>query len=69
MIRFKNGEPQAVWYSQHASGQAFTYEATEKNGKRPYAYSGNGTHAVYSTAGSVLSPKSSSTGGAPGKLI
>ena len=52
MIRFKNGTPQAVWYSQHASGQAFTYAGLEKQGQRPYAYSGNGTHAVYATPGS-----------------
>jgi hypothetical protein len=51
MIRFSNGNPQAIWYSQHAGGQAFTYEATEKQGKRPYAYSANGTHAVYVIAG------------------
>lgn len=51
MIRFENGMPHALWYSQHASGQAFTYDALEKKGKRPYAYSANGTHAVYSIAG------------------
>lgn len=34
MIRFKDGQPQAVWYSQHATGEAFTYEALEKEGKR-----------------------------------
>ncbi|KAI9374113.1 hypothetical protein BJX61DRAFT_532672 [Aspergillus egyptiacus] len=51
LIRFQNGTPQAIWYSQHARGQAFTYQATEKQGKRPIAYSGNGTHAVYSISG------------------
>ncbi|CAG7926327.1 unnamed protein product [Penicillium olsonii] len=51
MIRFKNGKPDAIWYSQHASGQAFTYHAVEKKGKRPYAFSGNGTHANYATSG------------------
>lgn len=51
MIRFSNGQPQAIWYSQHANGQAFKYKATEKKGKRPIAYSGNGTHALYSIAG------------------
>ena len=54
MIRFSEGVPQAIWYSQHASGQAFTYGATEKNGKRPIAYSGNGTHANYAISGYVL---------------
>ncbi|KAJ5718702.1 hypothetical protein N7488_004348 [Penicillium malachiteum] len=51
MIRFANGKPQAMWFSQHASGQAFTYKALEKKGKRPYAYSANGTHANYAVAG------------------
>ncbi|RAL12164.1 uncharacterized protein BO97DRAFT_470394 [Aspergillus homomorphus CBS 101889] len=31
---------------------AFTYDATEKKGKRPIAYSANGTHAVYAIADS-----------------
>ncbi|OQE09263.1 hypothetical protein PENVUL_c007G02553 [Penicillium vulpinum] len=35
MIRFVNDEPKAIWFSQHASGQAFTYNALEKRGKRP----------------------------------
>ncbi|KAL2219209.1 hypothetical protein M432DRAFT_338204 [Thermoascus aurantiacus ATCC 26904] len=51
MIRFSNGVPQAIWYSQHSGGQAFTYSATEKQGQRPYGYSGKGTHAVYAIAG------------------
>lgn len=51
MIRFANGTPQAVWFSQHSSGQAYTYRAVEKRNKRPYSYSGNGTHANYPTAG------------------
>lgn len=36
MIRFKNGKPQAVWYSQHSNGQAFYYSTTLKyqNGVR-----------------------------------
>lgn len=56
MVRFANGTPTAVWYSQHSYGQAFTYNAVEKSGKRPYSYSGNGTHANYATAGYVLPP-------------
>lgn len=51
MIRFSDGVPQMIWYSQHSRGQAFTYNAAEKNEKRPIAYSGNGTHAVYSIPG------------------
>jgi hypothetical protein len=34
MIRFKNGVPDAVWYSQHANGQAFKYSVLEKSGLR-----------------------------------
>jgi hypothetical protein len=36
MIRFQNGQPQAIWYSQHNNGEAFTYSATKKynNGLR-----------------------------------
>ena len=30
MVRFKNGVPQAVWYSQHQNGEAFTYAAVDK---------------------------------------
>ncbi|KAK2739778.1 hypothetical protein FQN57_006475 [Myotisia sp. PD_48] len=51
MIRFKNGKPDAIWYSQHARGQAFKFSATEKRGDRPVVFSSNGSHAVYATAG------------------
>ncbi|PGH12667.1 hypothetical protein AJ79_04167 [Helicocarpus griseus UAMH5409] len=51
MIRFENEQPQAIWYSQHSSGQAFSYEATEKEGLRPIGYCANGSHAVYATPG------------------
>ncbi|KAL8863560.1 MAG: hypothetical protein Q9178_000241 [Gyalolechia marmorata] len=51
MIRFENGIPKAIWYSQHAYGQAFTYDAVEKQGQRPVAYSAKGTHANYAITG------------------
>lgn len=51
MIRFENGEAQDVWFSQHAGGAAYTYNAVEKQGKRVVGYSGNGTHATWATAG------------------
>lgn len=57
MIRFKDGIPYAVWYSQHSNGEAFLYDALEKeeddngNDLRPIAYSALGTHANYATPG------------------
>ncbi|KAF3932387.1 hypothetical protein ABW19_dt0204872 [Dactylella cylindrospora] len=51
MIRFKSGVPEALWYSQHEDGQAFTYDATRKNGKRPIGYSAKGSHANYAKDG------------------
>jgi Vacuolar protein sorting-associated protein 62 len=51
MIRFQDGEPQAIWYSQHGNGQAFKYEVVEKQGKRPITYSAKGSHASYAVAG------------------
>jgi hypothetical protein len=52
MVRFLNGEPQAIWYSQHANGQAFQYAAVEKTESgRPIAYSSKGSHANYGMGG------------------
>jgi hypothetical protein len=51
MIRFQNGVPQAVWFSQHADGEAFTYAAVQKQGVRPVTFVANGTHANYATTG------------------
>jgi len=54
MVRFENGVPTAVWFSQHSDGQAFTYGAVEKTGVtglRPVVYVANGTHANYGTSG------------------
>lgn len=34
MIRFRKGQPMAVWFSQHSRGQAFTYSCLEKEGIR-----------------------------------
>jgi hypothetical protein len=55
MIRFKDGKPTAIWYSQHASGEALYYptavELYEDTG-RPVTYSAKGTHANYASVGS-----------------
>jgi hypothetical protein len=31
MVRFKNGVPDVMWYSQHATGQAFKFEVVQKD--------------------------------------
>lgn len=51
MIRFVDGVPKAVFFSQHATGIAVDYAAVEKIGKRPVTYSAYGTHANYPKAG------------------
>lgn len=53
MVRFSNGEPQYVWFSQHANGQAFKYSVTQKDDAniRPFAFSANGSHANYAMPG------------------
>jgi len=50
-IRFYNGEPKAVFFSEHTFGSAYSYDAVEKIGKRPIIYSAVGTHAMYATPG------------------
>lgn len=54
MLRFKDGVPQWLWYSQHANGQAFKYDITQKHPSspsRPLAYSSRGSHANYAIPG------------------
>ncbi|KAL8930450.1 MAG: hypothetical protein Q9208_000634 [Pyrenodesmia sp. 3 TL-2023] len=51
LIRFHRGKPEYVFVSEHYFGQAYTYEAVEKIGKRPVVYSAVGTHAMYATPG------------------
>lgn len=51
MVRFQNGTPIQVWFSQHGFGEAFTYDCLEKQGVRPVTYSGNGSHANYAING------------------
>ena len=50
-IRFHHGKPQAIFFSEHNFGSAYSYDAVEKIGKRPVLYSAVGTHAMYSTPG------------------
>lgn len=47
MVRFVNGHPDTVYYSEHASGSAYKYSTVEKIGDRPVNYIAIGTHANY----------------------
>jgi len=51
LVRFHHGKPKAVFFSEHSFGEAYSYEAVEKIGKRPIIYSATGTHAMYATPG------------------
>ncbi|KAL8798748.1 MAG: hypothetical protein Q9223_007772 [Gallowayella weberi] len=51
LVRFEDGKPKHVFVSEHYFGQAYTYDAVEKLGKRPIIYSAVGTHAMYVTPG------------------
>ncbi|KAF2656065.1 hypothetical protein K491DRAFT_678415 [Lophiostoma macrostomum CBS 122681] len=51
VVRFQYGEPKAVFFSEHSFGEAYTWDAVEKIGKRPVGYSATGTHAMYATPG------------------
>ncbi|KAJ9665215.1 Vacuolar protein sorting-associated protein 62 [Coniosporium apollinis] len=51
VIRFQNGEPKAIFWSEHNLGQAYTYDAAEKIAKRPVGYIATGTHAMYASPG------------------
>ncbi|OQE43185.1 hypothetical protein PENCOP_c003G06610 [Penicillium coprophilum] len=51
LVRFHNGKPKALFFSAHQGGEAYSYEAVEKLGKRPVIYSAEGSHAMYATSG------------------
>ncbi|CAO1597502.1 Vacuolar protein sorting-associated protein 62 [Xanthoria calcicola] len=51
LVRFIDGKPEYVFVSEHFFGEAYTYSAIEKVGKRPVVYSAIGTHAMYATPG------------------
>ncbi|OWP05453.1 hypothetical protein B2J93_7654 [Marssonina coronariae] len=53
MVRFQNGTPTAVWFSQHEFGFAYTYSAVQKIGRRPVSFSAKGSHANYAVAGNL----------------
>lgn len=43
LVRFYNGKPKAIFFSEHSSGEAYSYEAVEKIGKRVSAIHFNGS--------------------------
>lgn len=51
MVRFLNGEPKWVFYSQHQDGEAYAYSTVQKEDGRPVGYSAYGGHANYPVAG------------------
>lgn len=51
LVRFHKGQPKALFFSAHSGGEAYSYEAVEKIGRRPVIYSAKGTHAMYATPG------------------
>ena len=55
MIRFINGVPTGMYYSEHSSGSAYTWASLSKgtgvNANRPLAYIGYGGHANYAKPG------------------
>lgn len=51
MMRFENGVPRGVFFSEHEGGQAYAFEAVEKHGDRPVIYSAVGSHAMYALPG------------------
>ncbi|KAL7945054.1 hypothetical protein V8C42DRAFT_358111 [Trichoderma barbatum] len=52
MVRYLNGIPSQIFLSQHTNGEAFSYDALQKIGKRALIYSAFGSHANYVTKGS-----------------
>ncbi|CAH0045708.1 unnamed protein product [Clonostachys solani] len=53
MIRFKDGKPVGIWYSQHRDGAAYQWgdpELSVTDG-RPTVYSAHGSHANYAKPG------------------
>lgn len=56
MVRFNNGIPSQIFLSQHQDGEAFTYDALEKIGKRALIFATFGSHMNFAVAGSHKIP-------------
>ncbi|PTB70116.1 hypothetical protein BBK36DRAFT_1173339 [Trichoderma citrinoviride] len=53
MVRFRDGKPIGIWYSQHVSGAAYdwNHKALSKEDERPLVFSAYGSHANYASPG------------------
>lgn len=51
MVRFEDGVPRGIFFSEHEGGQAYAFEAVEKKHGRPVIYSAVGSHAMYPLPG------------------
>ena len=48
MVRFQDGVPRGIYFSEHEGGQAYAWQAVEKSSDgRPIIYSAVGSHAMY----------------------
>ncbi|KAK1255589.1 hypothetical protein MKX07_007848 [Trichoderma sp. CBMAI-0711] len=55
MIRFRDGKPIGIWYSQHVSGAAYEWdhETLSIEDDRPLVFSAYGSHANYASPGFI----------------
>ncbi|KAL6790974.1 hypothetical protein J3E68DRAFT_411725 [Trichoderma sp. SZMC 28012] len=53
MVRFRDGKPTGIYYSQHVSGSAYNWndKALSMKGGRPFVFSAYGSHANYASTG------------------
>ncbi|CCF59409.1 hypothetical protein KAFR_0G03760 [Kazachstania africana CBS 2517] len=51
VVRFFNGQPKAIYMSQHSTGSAYDFNALEKFNGRPLVFSAKGTHGNYASPG------------------
>ncbi|KAF7542384.1 hypothetical protein G7Z17_g11619 [Cylindrodendrum hubeiense] len=56
MVRFRDGKPVGIYYSQHVDGMAYDWddETVNKTDGRPIVYSARGSHANYPLPGDQL---------------
>ncbi|KAF2747136.1 hypothetical protein M011DRAFT_424134 [Sporormia fimetaria CBS 119925] len=51
LVRFQNGEPIGIFFSEHSHGEAYRFDVVSTIGKRPVGYSAVGSHAMYASPG------------------